>query len=69
MRVSHNWQYDYARFTYYNNYIGNLLQKKLEKFEIQLEPELRFGFVNLFLVELAVLHKSDIKVLHEWSEV
>lgn len=69
MRVSHNWQYDYARFTYYNNYIGNLLQKKLEKFEIQLEPELRFGFVNLFLVELAKLHKSDIKVLHEWSEV
>ncbi len=69
MRVSHNWQYDYARFTYYNNYIGNLLQKKLEKFEIRLEPGLRFGFVNLFLVELAILHKSDIKVLHEWSEV
>lgn len=69
MRVSHNWQYDYARFTYYNNFVGNLLQKKLEAFKIKLEPELRFGYINLFLVELAILHKEDIKVLHEWSEV
>jgi hypothetical protein len=69
MRVSHNWQYDYARFTFFNNYISNLLQDEMKRFGITLKPELRFGYVNLFLVELAKLFKDDIKVLHEWAEI
>jgi hypothetical protein len=70
MRVSHNWIYNYQRFTFCNNYIANLLSDRLKKnYKIDLNPEFRFGYVNLFLVELAKIHKDEIKDLHQWTDV
>lgn len=68
-RVSHNWQYEYARFTYYNNIVANLFLNKLSELKIELKQELWFGYVNLFLREISIDHKADIKALHEWAEV
>lgn len=70
MRVSHNWTYDYARFTFYNNYIYQLLSNKLrQEYNIEMNPELRFGYCNLFLIEISKYHKDDIKELHQWSDI
>lgn len=68
-RVSHNWTYNYARFTYYNNYLFLLLANKLRTdYDIEVNSEIRFGYCNLFLTELANLHKAQIKELHEWTD-
>ncbi len=70
MRVSHNWIYNYQRFTFCNNYIAILLSDRLkENYKIDLNPEFHFGYVNLFLVELAKIHKDEIKDLHQWTDV
>ena len=68
-RVSHNWTYDYARFTYYNNYLFKLLADKLKiEFNLEVKPKIRFGYCNMFLTEVANQHKSQIKELHQWTD-
>lgn len=68
-RVSHNWTYDYARFTYYNNYLYNLITNKLKNdYNIEINPNIRFGYCNMFLTEVANQHKSQIKDLHQWTD-
>jgi len=68
MRVSHNWQYPYDRFTFLMNSLANELSKWLSEYGITLLPEYRFGYVNMFLSKIHDLHKADIKLLHEWVE-
>lgn len=68
-RVSHNWTYDYARFTYYNNYLFKLITNKLKNdFNLEVNPGIRFGYCNMFLTEVANQHKSQIKDLHQWTD-
>lgn len=68
MRVSHNWQYPYDRFTFLMNVISNQLIKWFSEYGIDLKPEYRFGYVNKFLSNITDLHKADIKLLHEWVD-
>lgn len=68
-RVSHNWTYDYARFTFYNNYLYLLLADRLKRdYDIETKPQYRFGYCNEFLIEIATLHKDGIKDLHQWTD-
>ncbi len=68
MRVSHNWQYNYERFTYYNNYLVNTMIEKVKNLSTTLKPEIRFGYINMFLVGIAEKHKNEIRELKEWSK-
>lgn len=68
MRVSHNWQYPYARFSFLMNTIANELFRWFKSYDIFLQPNLRFGYVNMFLSAINDLHKKDIKMLHEWED-
>jgi len=68
MRVSHNWQYPYDRFTYLMNVISIELIKWFAEYGITLKPEYRFGYVNRFLSKISDMHKDDKKLLHEWVD-
>ena len=67
MRVSSNWQYPYARFTFIMNALAEMLKNWLKEFEIEWNDAYRFGYVNLFLANIHTKHKPDIKILHEWA--
>lgn len=69
MRVSHNWQYPYDRFTFIMNELAKHLESALSKFETPMLPQYRFGYVNMFLAAIHELHKADIRLLHEWVEM
>jgi hypothetical protein len=68
MRVSHNWQYPYSRFTFLMNVIATELFKWFKEYGIELSYALRFGYVNMFLTSISSLHSNDIKLLHEWVD-
>lgn len=68
MRVSHNWQYPYDRFSFIMNVIANELFNWFENYDIKLDPSLRFGYVNMFLSSISDFHKQDTKLLHEWVD-
>ena len=69
-RTEHNWNYDYPRFSYLNNFICNLLEDKIKKLcNFDLKPSLRFGYVNEFLVKINEQHKYEIEKLTEWRYV
>ena len=67
IRVSHNWQYPYERFTFLMNELAIELEKWVSKFGIKLKPEFRFGYVNMFLSSIDRYHKADINELHKWE--
>jgi hypothetical protein len=69
IRVSHNWQYPYDRFSFIMNVIANELFDWFEKYGLKLNHNLRFGYVNMFLSSISDLHKQDTKLLHEWVDV
>lgn len=66
-RTSHNWTYEYDRFIYYNNFLGNLLEEKFKKYKISFKPNNRFGYINMFLNEIYGLNKRKIEVLYSWQ--
>jgi hypothetical protein len=66
MRVSHNWQYPYDRFSFLMSVISNEIFKWFKTYGVDLDSNLRFGYVNMFLSSISDLHKSDTKLLHEW---
>lgn len=66
MRVSHNWQYPYERFTFLMNELANEFTKWVKPYGISLQLDYRFGYVNMFLSSIHELHKADIRMLHEW---
>jgi len=68
MRVSHNWQYPYDRFTYLMNELANQMTNWFNEYDLKLKPAYRFGYVNMFLAAIQEYHKSDIKLLHSWVE-
>lgn len=68
MRVSHNWQYPYDRFSFIINVIANELFTWFENYDIKLDYNLRFGYVNCFFSLISELHKQDTKLLHEWVD-
>lgn len=68
MRVSHNWQYPYDRFSFLMNVISNELYDWFRSYGVELETNLRFGYVNMFLSSISDLHKADTKMLHEWVD-
>lgn len=67
IRVSHNWQYPYERFTFLMNELAKEIEKWVSKFGIKLNPEYRFGYVNMFLSSIDKHHKADINELHKWE--
>lgn len=68
MRVSHNWQYPYDRFTYLMNELAIQFEHWVSKYKIKIDPVYRFGYINMFLSSIHELNKADIKLLHEWVE-
>ena len=68
MRVSHNWQYPYDRFSFLMNVIYNELFNWFKNYGVELDVNLRFGYVNMFLSSISDLHKADAKMLHEWVD-
>ncbi len=68
MRVSHNWQYPYDRFSFLMNVISNELFNWFKSYGVELKTNLRFGYVNMFLSSISDLHKADTKMLHEWVD-
>lgn len=65
-RTSSNWEYDYQRFCFLNNFIANLVENALFKNDITMQPNLRFGYVNEFLNEIFYQHRKEIGVLTRW---
>ncbi|MEH6957587.1 hypothetical protein [Neobacillus drentensis] len=68
-RTSFFWEYEYDRFSLYCNLIFNLLEEKLKKYDISLNPKYRFGYVNLFLNEIFTKHKEQASFLNKWRLV
>jgi hypothetical protein len=64
-RTVHNWDYRYDYFTYYNHIIFELMKKGLAKHKIILQPEFKYGYVNLFLVDIFKSHARDIEDLRK----
>lgn len=65
-RTSSNWEYDYQRFCFLNNFIANLIETELAKNNIKMQSNIRFGYVNQFLNEIFYQHRSEIGVLTRW---
>lgn len=68
-RTSFYWEYEYDRFSYLCNFICNLLEENLSKYNITLNPQKRFGYVNLFLNEIFQHHKKRADYLTKWKLV
>lgn len=67
MRVSHNWQYPYERFTYLMNELANQFRIWIGDLDLKWDEKYRFGYINLFLAHIHKIHKAEIRLLHEWS--
>ena len=68
-RTSHYWEYDYQVFSFYCNFLANLLSVELKKNGIAFNENLRFGYVNNFLVKLYESHKKEINDMKRWKSV
>lgn len=68
-RTSFYWEYEYDRFSYLCNFICNLLEENLSKYNITLNQQKRFGYVNLFLNEIFQHHKEQADFLIKWKLV
>lgn len=66
-RTSHEWNYEYPRFCFYMNYLTLLLEYYFDKYGIKLKNEIRYGYINLMLVEYAKKHKNEIDKLYKWE--
>ena len=66
-RTSSNWEYDYQRFCFLNNFIANLIEDSLLKSGINMNQNLRFGYVNMFLNQIFSQHSSQIAVNMRWK--
>lgn len=62
-RTVHNWDYMYDRFAYYNYIIYKQIEKYLAKHKIKLNEKYKYGYVNLFLVDIGNAHSADIDKL------
>lgn len=68
-RTEHNWNYDYARFAFYINFVYKQIETLLKEYNITLKSELRFGYVNMFLNSISELNSNKIGFLTEWKTV
>ena len=66
-RTSSNWEYDYVRFCFLNNFIANLVETILGKSGIKMDQSIRFGYVNMFLNEIFAMHRKQIDVHMRWK--
>jgi hypothetical protein len=66
-RTSHQWNYEYDRFCFYCNFLMNIMENYLSKYKINIKPEIRFGYINLLLVEFADKFKDKINELYSWK--
>lgn len=69
MRVSHNWQYPYDRFTFLMNELALEILNWFKEYGVKFTPDYRFGYVNIFLAEIHRIHRDDIRLLHEWGDI
>jgi len=68
-RTIHNYDYLYDHFTFYNYIIFKLLKTHLAKYKIVANDKLKYGYANLFLIEIERLHKKDIDKLKKPHKV
>lgn len=67
-RISHDWEYDYERFTYYTNYVSILIENELVKYDLRLKTSLWFGYAARFLNEISGMYTEDINYYLEWKK-
>lgn len=66
-RTSHEWNYDYARFCFYTNFLTNIMETYLNKYKIKMDQSIRFGYLNLMLVAYSSKHQAEIDELYRWK--
>jgi len=68
-RTTHEWEYDYAKFTYLNNYIYEFLKSYLKKeHKLTLNDKYRFGYSGMFLAGISQYHQNEINLYTDWKE-
>jgi hypothetical protein len=60
-----NYFYPYELFAYYAHQVFQMLKEKANSYEVYLDPEYRYVFVDSFLVYVAQLHDKEISVLRQ----
>ena len=68
-RTSHYWEYDYQVFSFYCNFLANLLSHEFKKNGLAFSENMRFGYVNNFLVKLYESHKKEVNEMKRWKSV
>ena len=68
-RTVHNWDYLYDYFTYYNHIIFLLMKEYFSKHKIKLKEKYKFGYVNLFLVDIYRSHSKEIEGLRKYKNL
>lgn len=67
-RISHDWEYDYERFTYLCNIIANLLEIELKNYKVSMKPMYRFAYVGYFLNIISKNNEELIDSLISWKK-
>ncbi len=60
-RTVHNWDYMYDYFNLYNYIVFQLMKDHFSKFKINLDSNYKYGYTNLFLVEIFHHHAKEIE--------
>ncbi|MCB9211523.1 MAG: hypothetical protein H6609_19335 [Ignavibacteriales bacterium] len=66
-RTSHQWEYEYDRFCFYSNFLTNIMEVHLNKYKITIDPVMRYGYLNLMLVEYSRKHQKEADELYRWK--
>ena len=62
-RMEHNYWYPYNLFMLYTNHIYKILEVLLKDFNIDLEKEYRFVYVNIFLEQICAFKKDAVQTM------
>lgn len=68
-RTVHNWDYLYDYFNYYNYILFNLMKEYFSRNGIKLKNEYKYGYTNLFLVDIFHNNAKNIEELRRYKHV
>lgn len=66
-RTSHQWNYDYVTFCFYNLFITRSIRKFLIDHGIIFNKEYYYGYINFMLRDYAARYKNEIDKLYTWK--
>jgi len=68
-RTVHNWDYLYEYFNYYNLVVYRLIVENVSKHKINLKAELKYGYANVFLVDVFTSEAKEIENLRRYKNI